>query len=141
MSTSKHNFKKKIHGALLNVLSLEDTYVVASSLISKLLQFISFIIYNHKPPMYIIFICDPICENGNCIEMHFNEFFNALSMEFQCIDNDFQCIFNGLSTFLKTLENVFQCFHNVLQHISNVLCRDITTLIMRTQRDQGFTCA
>ena len=66
--------------------------------------------------------------NRNCIEMHFNEFFNALSMEFQCIDNDFQCIFNGLSTFLKTLENVFQCFHNVLQRIGNVLCRDINNV-------------
>ena len=36
---SKHNFKKKLQEALLKVLSLEDTYVDASSLISKLLQF------------------------------------------------------------------------------------------------------
>ena len=37
---SKHNiFKKKLHEALLKVMSLEDTYVDASTLISKLLQF------------------------------------------------------------------------------------------------------
>ena len=36
---SKHNFKKKLHEALLKVLSLEDTYVDVSTLIFKLLQY------------------------------------------------------------------------------------------------------
>ena len=36
---SKHNLKKKLHEVLLKVLSFEDTYVDASTLISKLLQF------------------------------------------------------------------------------------------------------
>ena len=36
---SKHNFKTKLHGALLMIMSFEDTYVDASTLISKLLQY------------------------------------------------------------------------------------------------------
>ena len=36
---SKHNFKKKLHEALLKALSLEDTYFDVSTLISKLLQY------------------------------------------------------------------------------------------------------
>ena len=36
---SKHNFTKKVQEVLLKVLSLEDTYVDVSTLISKLLQY------------------------------------------------------------------------------------------------------
>ena len=50
----KHNFKKKLHEALLKVLSLENTYVDASTLFSKLSQFSKFI--TDKPLMYIIYI-------------------------------------------------------------------------------------